>query len=75
MLESIKTNFSSDKVFSNDLWQCEAGCGRVDSARHVMVCPGYKELRVNRDMNSTLDTVHFFQDVIKLRMNITNYDQ
>ena len=75
MLQSVKTNFFSDKEYSKDLWQCEAGCGRVDSARHVMVCPGYEELRTNRNMEDSLDTVHFFQDVMKLRMNLTDYSK
>ena len=73
MLITVKSHFSSDKEFSDDLWECEAGCGRVDSVRHIKVCPGYEDLRMNRDLDNTLDTVHYFQDVIELRMGVSKY--
>ena len=73
MLVSVKSHFSSDKGFSDELWECEAGCGRVDSVRHITVCPGYEDLRTNRDLDNSLDQVHYFQDVIELRMGVDKY--
>ena len=73
MLKTIKTHFSSDREYTEDLWQCEAGCGRIDSIRHVEVCPGYEEFRVNRDLEDTYDYVHYFQDVLQFRMGVNEF--
>ena len=73
MLQTIKSNLSSDKEYRDELWQCEAGCGRVDTIRHVQVCPGYEALRYNRDMDDSLDVVHYLQDVLELRMGINKF--
>ena len=73
MLRTVKSNFSSDKEYRDELWECEAGCGRVDTIRHVQVCPGYEALRMNRNMNDSLDVVHYFQDVLELRMGVSKY--
>ena len=45
----------------------------MDSIRHVQVCPGYQELRVNRNMGDSLDVVPFFKDVLDLRMGLEKY--
>ena len=73
MFRSVKSDFSSDPEFTNDLWQCEAGCGRVDTISHVQVCPGYEKLRVNRNLEDSLELVHYFQDVLDLRMGLEKY--
>ena len=73
MLVSVKSHFSSDKEFSDELWECEAGCGKIDSVRHITLCPGYEDLRTNRGMNDSLDQVHYFQDVLELRMGVSKY--
>ena len=69
---TVKMCYSSDPEFTADLWVCEAGCGRVESLRHIQVCPGYAELWVNRSKEDTLDTIHYLQDVVKIRMGLNN---
>ena len=59
--------------YAADLWGCEAGCGRVESLRHIQVCPGYAELWNNRSKDDTLDTIHYLQDVVMIRMGLTKY--
>ena len=73
MLETVKSNFSSDKEYADKLWQCEAGCGRIDSIRHIEVCPGYEEFRNNRDLEDSSDYVHYFQDVLQFRMGVKEF--
>ena len=73
MLKTVKSHFSSDREFAEELWQCEAGCGRIDSIRHIEVCPGYEELRVNRDLEDSYDYVHYFQDVLQFSMGVNEY--
>ena len=73
MLRSVKMLFSSDPEFAADLWSCEAGCGRVESLRHIQVCPGYAEHWDNRSKDNTLDTIHYLQDVVMARMGLTDY--
>ena len=73
MLRSVKMFYSSNPMFAANLWSCEAGCGRVDSLRHIQVCPGYSMYWENRSRDDTLDTVHYLQDVVNHRMGLTKY--
>ena len=73
MLSSVKMFYSSDPEYAADLWGCEAGCGRVESLRHIQVCPGYAELWTNRSKDDTLDNIHYLQDVVMIRMGLNKY--
>ena len=47
---------------------CEACSTKVaESQTHVMICPGYAELRVGKDMGMDGDLVDYFRDVLKIR--------
>ena len=70
-------NFASDPEYTSKLWSCQ-GCaedkavydkveGNRDTQAHVMVCPGYADLRENKDLHDDKDLVKYFQLVIKQR--------
>ena len=47
---------------------CDACVMEVaESQTHVMICPGYAELRVGKDMGMDGDLVAYFRDVMKIR--------
>ena len=70
---AVKMSYSSNPEYAADLWGCEAGCGRVESLRHIQVCPGYAELWTNRSKDDTLDNIHYLQDVVMIRMGLNKY--
>ena len=64
---TIKTHFMSDKVFASQLWECES-CKLRDTIFHIKMCPNYEHLReANNYLQSDLNIVHYFQQVIKHR--------
>ena len=78
MTPSIKMNFPSDSAFAKQFWTCP-GCtdgvmdellvGSRDTQQHVLICPGYAQLREDLDLKEDKDLVHYFTQVIKIRMD------
>ena len=66
MVPTIKSDFPSDSTYAEKLWKCDE-CERVDSIRHIKVCPGYEELRSDKDLSKDEDLVKYFQDVLNVR--------
>ena len=66
LARTVKMNFSSDRKFTEQLWSCWH-CPRVDTQTHVTVCPAYEHLRENLDFDNDKDLVKYFDQVIKLR--------
>ena len=66
MVKNIAFNYSSDPKFSSQLWHC-THCDHMDSQSHVLTCESYKFLREGKDLNSDLDLVKYFRDVLALR--------
>ena len=71
MVKYVKFNFSSDPVYSSQLWHC-THCDMMDSQSHITKCESYKYLREDKDLNSDKDLVKYFSDVISLREKIGN---
>ena len=40
--------------------------GSRDTQQHVLVCPGFAQLRMDKDLSKDTDLVHHFTQVIKL---------
>ena len=65
-------NFQSDQLFAKDLWAC-VGCkkdsilGKRDTQEHVLICPAYEQLRVDKDLSKDKDLVTYFRSVLQLR--------
>ena len=69
MVKNVKFNFSSDPVYSSQLWHC-THCDMMDSQSHITKCESYKYLREGKDLSSDKDLVKYFSDVISLREKI-----
>ena len=82
MAPSVMMNFSSDAEFSKQFWTCP-GCGNGsdkadgqvggcrDTQTHIMICPGYAELR--QDKNMDRDLVQYFSQIIKKRLETEDW--
>ena len=47
---------------------CDAcDMGTAESQAHVMVCPGYADVRVGKDLDRDRDLVSYFREVMLLR--------
>ena len=68
MLRTIKSYYPSDKKNEDDFWECQH-CSRIDSVRHLLRCPFFEELRVNKNLHSNQeDLVEYFRQIINVRM-------
>ena len=59
-------NQRSDKLNSKQLWKC-AECGNVDMQSHIVWCPFFASLREGNSLDSDIDLVKYFQEVLKIR--------
>ena len=59
-------NQSSESKNSGSLWRCQ-DCGYVDTQTHIMHCPAYQNLRVDKSLDSDIDIVNYFKEVLKFR--------
>ena len=78
MTPTVRMNFPSDKEFARMLWTCP-GCsddktvyeeveGIRDTQAHILICPGYSELREDKDLSTDRDLVAYFRNVIQKRL-------
>ena len=78
MTPTVRMNFPSDREFSRRLWTCP-GCtedktgydkveGLRDTQAHILICPGYAELREDKDLSRDKDLVTYFRNVIQKRL-------
>ena len=74
----MKLNFPSGTEFARKLWTFP-GCsedkaehdtveGMRDTQTHILVCPGYAELRQDKDLSSDKDLVGYFRLVMNNRL-------
>ena len=64
----VKMNYKSDPRHSDKLWQCDScQTGQIESQDHILYCPAYAELRVNKDIKSDKDLIDYMRDVLKVR--------
>ena len=68
MLKTVKSFFPSDKQYENDLWKCNQ-CTRIDSIKHLKICPYFEDLRELRDFKKDEDLISYFEEIIKIRLN------
>ena len=68
MLNTVKSHFPSNKEFEDQVWACQ-NCTRVDSIRHLIRCPFFEDLRVDKDLKTNNeDIVKYFREIIKIRL-------
>ena len=81
MTPTIQMNFPSDSEFAANMWTC-TGCtdnsrgdmvvGSRDTQQHVMLCPGYADIREDTNFDDDRQLVWYFQQVIKRRLDSDN---
>ena len=69
MAPTVQINFMSDPKFASNLWAC-VGCESVsqsgkivrnmDSQSHILSCPGYADLRLDKDLSQDKDLFEYF---------------
>ena len=70
----VKMNQRSDKANAKKLWKCSE-CGNVDSQSHIVWCPFFATLREGKSLESDLDLVKYFQEVLKIREDRRNEEE
>ena len=65
-MTNVRMNQRSDKLNSTQLWKC-AECGNVDTQSHIVCCPFFASLRECKSLDSDIDLVKYFQEVLKIR--------
>ena len=71
MHRGIKANFSSEPKNEAELWVCDF-CLRLQSTRHIKVCPFFEKERRNLDLNNVQDLVQYYKQVMTIRMKEEN---
>ena len=66
MTKTVKLNFKNDPVNKKTLWKCN-DCSSIDSQEHILWCPAYGHLRMNKDLQDDKHLTRYFQQVLQLR--------
>ena len=69
MLQYVKMNYSSDPIYTKELWKC-SGCSSIDTESHLLWCPSYASLRLNLDLSNNKDLAKYLQEILKIRFNL-----
>ena len=64
MLE-VKNNFQGGREKTKLI--CEACEVCVETQDHILFCPSYHDLRVDKDINNDLDLVNYVREVMERR--------
>ena len=82
MTPTVRMNFPSDTEFTKQLWTlwtcfgCTSGetggeeVGCRDTQTHIIVCPGYADMRQDKNLSEDKDLVTYFSEVIKKRLEM-----
>ena len=66
MTKTVKLNYKNDPSNKNKLWMCD-DCSSVDSQEHILWCPAYGHLRLEKNLEDDRDLTRYFQQVLQLR--------
>ena len=77
MTRTIKTHYSHEKAFNNELWNCMGCNSKIDSIFHVKNCLFYHNFRQKYPNLEADDDqlVEYFKEIIKMRENQTQTEQ
>ena len=62
-----KFNFKNQKKYQEDLWRCDSCQSSIETNTHILHCPAYAELRVDKDINSLKDLTEYIAKVLTIR--------
>ena len=66
----VKFNYKNDYRYSHELWKCEGCKSAVETQSHIMYCPAFANLREGKNIDSDLDLVQYFNQVMILRLKL-----
>ena len=66
MTKTVQMNFKNDRKYKQNQWKCQ-DCQIPDTQDHIVRCPAYQQLRIDKDLNNDKDLVAYFRKVIKIR--------
>ena len=70
MFIHIKRNFRHDPAYTKDSWKCDSCRTNIDTQSHMLWCEAYKELRIDKDLQSDKDLTKYIQEVQEIRMKL-----
>ena len=59
MTKTVQMNFKGDQKYAKNHWRC-LECQTPDTQEHIVRCPFYQHLRVEKNMNFDKDLVDYF---------------
>ena len=66
MLSKVKMNFKNNPSYSKVQWKC-SGCSKIDSQEHLLWCPRFAHLRIDKNLDTNSDLVKYYRQIINLR--------
>ena len=66
MISKVKMNFKNNPSYLKEQWKCP-GCSKIDSQEHLLWCPSYAHLRVDKNLEKNSDLVNYYRQIINLR--------
>ena len=62
-----KMNFKNVQTFKEDLWLCDSCQSQIDTQSHVLFCPAYQQLRIDKDIKNDEDLIKYLVQVLQIR--------
>ena len=65
----VKYNFKNNPKYKAERWRCDSCVSElaIEDQQHIIVCPAYEKLRVNRSLDNDQDLVNYFKEVLSIR--------
>ena len=70
MTRHVKMNYMSEAQYVKDIWMCDSCLTQIDSMHHVLWCPSYRELRIDKNMDDDRDVARYLHDVMEIRSKL-----
>ena len=65
-----KLNFKNNKDYKNDNYMCDSCESEQEDNLHVLHCPSYKDLRMDKDLNNNKDLCSYLLKVMNIRTKL-----
>ena len=65
----VKYNFKNNPKYKAERWRCDSCVSElaIEDQQHIIVCPAYEKLRVDRSLDNDQDLVNYFKEVLSIR--------
>ena len=66
MTKTVQMNFKGKKNYAQNQWKCQ-DCQILDTQDHIVRCPTYQHLGLDKNLGNDKDFVSYFREVIQIR--------